>query len=250
MQNVMLLAATIFAFAMPLGLMIWWKKRCDLSLKPFIIGALCFILFALVLEQAAHSFFLITENPVSAKINSTPWLRVLYGALAAGIFEETGRLFGFRVMLRNDKKKEVSAAYGIGHGGIEAVMTLGVTYVMLTLFSFGIRFGDSGTDAAFSEALQNLSAVNLCLAMLERTSAMMLHIGLSVLVFLFTVQPGKRFFFPLAVVLHALCDVIPGLYQVGLMTDLVLIEGLILLFCAAVLFFSVRAYKAYQPAES
>ena len=160
------------------------------------MGSLCFLLFAMGLEQMLHAVVIGMENPISERINNTPWLYVLYGCLAAGIFEETGRYFGFSVLLRNYKEKEVSVAYGIGHGGIETIMTLGLTYGMLALVSLGVSLGDEQTSELLWKTINSAGAGEMCLAMLERVSAMMLHIGLSVLVFA-AVRRGKKLLYPL-----------------------------------------------------
>lgn len=56
------------------------------------------------------------------------WLYVLYGALAAGIFEEIPRYYVLKIM---DKKKSLGTydalQYGLGHGGFEMTILVGLT---------------------------------------------------------------------------------------------------------------------------
>ena len=242
MQTFMLIMTTVFAFGFPIALMIYWKKRCNLTNFPFIMGSLCFLLFAMGLEQMLHAVVIGMENPISERINNTPWLYVLYGCLAAGIFEETGRYFGFSVLLRNYKEKEVSVAYGIGHGGIETIMTLGLTYGMLALVSLGVSLGDEQTSELLWKTINSAGAGEMCLAMLERVSAMMLHIGLSVLVFA-AVRRGKKLLYPLAIVLHALSNISAGLYQVGILSNIILVEFITFVCALCVLGGAVSLYR-------
>ena len=40
-----------------------------------------------------------------------------------------GRLFCFKVLLKKHKKSDCAVAYGIGHGGIEVVIIVGMSYL-------------------------------------------------------------------------------------------------------------------------
>ena len=63
-----IITVLIYSFALPIGLLIWWKKRSGESLWCFIAGAICFMLFAMTLESLLHAFMLSGNNPVSAAI--------------------------------------------------------------------------------------------------------------------------------------------------------------------------------------
>ena len=54
-------------------------------------------------------------------------LYALYGGLAAGLFEETGRLLAFRFILKPHTARITALSYGIGHGGIEAFWVMGLS---------------------------------------------------------------------------------------------------------------------------
>ena len=81
---VWLVCGALFCFALPIGLLIWWRRTRRAKLTPFFVGALTFFVFALVLEPLSHQFFLLSDNAVSRALNATPYLYGLYGALAAG----------------------------------------------------------------------------------------------------------------------------------------------------------------------
>ena len=239
----MVFLTAIFSFALPIGALVYWRKRTGLSIIPFAAGAMCFLLFAMGLEQASHTFFLSADNPVSRLIRSNSWLYVLYGCLAAGIFEETGRLFGYKLLLRGQKRREISVAYGIGHGGIEVILTLGLTYVILCLVKLGISMGDAGSDKILQETLQATGAGEMALSMLERVSAMALHIGLSIVVFYAVNRPGKMGFYPLAILMHGIADLPAAMYQAGILKPIVLVELLTFILAVGILAFGSLIYR-------
>ena len=246
MQNIMLILTTLFSFALPIGLLVYWKNRHDLPMFPFVTGAFCFLLFALGLEQVLHTFCIVRDNPVSRAIQANPWLYVIYGCLAAGIFEETGRLFGFRVLLRNYKEKEISVAYGIGHGGIETILSLGLTYLLLSLVSLGVTMGSPEANAPLLESLQAATAGEMSLAMLERISAMMMHIGLSILVFIAVRDSSRFWLYPAAIGLHALADFAVGMYQVKILNSISLVEAIAFVCGLGILGFGAALYQKME----
>ena len=220
-----LIAGLVYSIALPVGLAVWWKKKTCEKLWCFVAGALCFTMFAMGLEQILHTVCLMNENPVSAFLKASPVAYTLYAALAAGLFEETGRLFGFKVLLKNHREKACSVAYGIGHGGFEVFLILGVTYLVYLLAKFRVPVGDAETTAAVIQAADALQPSVTAVTMFERISAVMAHIGLSMLVFLSARGKGKGWLYPVAILMHALMDTPAALYQFGVIKSLWVIEG-------------------------
>ena len=246
-----LFAVTVFSLLLPLALLIWWKKRSGAKLSAFLVGSFCFVLFALVLESALHSVVLSGGNALSYAVQSNPVLFVLYTAFAAGFFEETGRFFGFRCLLRKQKSRETAVAYGIGHGGIEVFLLLFVNYLMYLLAYLGVQFGDAETTAGLAAIAGSIDLPGGLTAMLERLSAVMGHLGLSMLVFTAVWQKGKRFRYPLAILLHALLDVPAALFQLGVLSSVPAVEGLLAALGALLLLIGLRALQGYaEPQES
>lgn len=227
---VWLCVTALFALALPIGLLIWWRKTRKAKLTPFFVGALVFAVFALVLEPLLHRAALLGDNPVSRAINGNTWLYVLYGALAAGVFEETGRYLTFTVLLSKKRfpERDTAVTYGIGHGGIESILLVGVTFALYAALALMQRSGDfasalalaKGDAAALAQLLGQAAQFTpgFCLlTMLERVSAMLLHISLSIYVFLAARDRTQRSYFPFAVALHAIADAPAALYQRGML---------------------------------
>lgn len=204
----------VICLALPVGLAVCWKIKSRAKLSACFIGCATFIIFALILEQILHVVVLTLTGTL---LTDNLWFRALYGGLAAGLFEETGRFLAMRFCMRKNLEKENAIMYGIGHGGIEAILITGMTYVSnlilaATINSGGLGVMMSAVDEATREILfaqvsqlWELPASQFLLAGVERISAIFLHICLSYLVFR-AVQGKKIGFYLLAVFIHFLVD--------------------------------------------
>ena len=81
---VMILVA-LFTVVLPLGLGLWFRRRTGGRWRFFLLGAVIFPLFALVLEGSINRAVLY--GPLGAELSGNLWLYGLYGGLTAGIFE-------------------------------------------------------------------------------------------------------------------------------------------------------------------
>ena len=205
-NNVVLIVTFIFAIAFPAALLIWWKKHTGESIWSFAAGAICFVLFAMVLENLLHQVCLGQNNAISAKILAS-------------------RLFGFKVLLRRKNDYSCAVAYGIGHGGIEVILILGVSYLTMLLAIAGVNVGDAATTALIAANAQSITMAGAGIAMFERISAMMIHVGLSMLVFTAARSRKSFWLYPVAIVLHAIADVPAALYQYKAVSSLAMVEG-------------------------
>jgi len=209
--------AALFAFAIPVVLLIYYKRK-GADVLPFFVGCAVFVLFALILEALMHQLVL-KVLPVGEKIMGNTLLYALYGGLAAGVFEETGRFLAFKTVLKKRLGNDRNALmYGAGHGGVEAVLLLGFAYISNIVMSVLINAGQTDilTATATGETAEQLKAVldslvttapwTYLLGMVERAVAVTTHICLSVLVWFAVKKPGKGWLFPLAILLHAAFD--------------------------------------------
>lgn len=247
-----LIVGGVLSILIPLAALIVLKlKRRSTSLIAALIGIGTFIVFALILEQLLHTVMLplVSGNVLSY---------ALYGALAAGIFEETGRFIANKTLMRNNYSTENAIMMGIGHGGCEAVIVLGVN--LFTFAACGFMVNDQGLNAVvetlsagdpeaaktITAQLEQVAAYNfgtMALGIYERIVAMVLHVSLSVVVYK-AVSAGKTALFPLAILLHAAMDFPVALYQTGTVS-LVFMYIYITIFTAATAAFAVHIAKKY-----
>ena len=212
-----------------------WKGKVKIS--SFFIGAATFILFAMILERILHAVVLGTTGTL---LTDKIWLYAIYGGLAAGLFEETGRFLAMKFCMKNTLNRENTILYGIGHGGIEAILIVGLTYVNNLIYSLLINSGSltsllSAYDAATQQTvLQQLTILGTTpsylfyMAGMERINAMLLHVVLSYLIYL-AVKSRKTGLYVLSIFLHALLDAV----------IILLSRKLPLILCEAILFAAV-----------
>jgi len=235
----------LLATAVPFAAAIWCVRKYKKSVKNILVGAAIFIVFALVLERSMHVYFLKTNFEISM-ILENPWIFGLYGGLAAGIFEEVGRFFGYKILLKGRTEWKDGVAYGIGHGGIEAILVGGLSAAQSLYFSFLINAGS--LPSALEQIRGVLAGTEPYLFMvsgLERMFALALQIALSILV-LYAVRRSKIKYLFYAVIIHAAIDFPAALYQKGIISNVWTIEAGLAVIAAICLFFIIRSQKMFK----
>lgn len=165
----------ILCVAAPVLMCIFLRRRCRADWMSLLVGAVTFLVAAMVLEQMLHSLVLMT---LGEALTGNIWLYALYGAVAAAVFEEGGRWFAMKRILlkRNQLSRENSLMYGVGHGGIEAIFLTGFAYINNLITSFLVN---SGGIEAILESLDeaNRGATVQSLAVLGNTESLMFYLG-------------------------------------------------------------------------
>lgn len=234
----------------PLALFTIWIKKTHQPVRTILIGVAIFFIFAIVLESFPKTILFQDNNPIGSVILSNQILYVIVAALLAGVFEEVGRLVAFKYFLKDRKDKLTAITYGIGHGGFEIMYLFvlgGVQSLILAILVKTGQYHDLVMIAsmqspgqyealqAIPQALANTSFDVLLFSCLERISALLIHISCSIIVFKAVRQKGCLWMIQLAVLAHASIDVIAAMYQVGILSNIYIVEALIILW-AIVLF--------------
>lgn len=214
------------AFAVPVGLALLWVFRKKEKLTTVLIGAAVFVVFALILEKPLQALLLVPDHAVSRFLKANPVWFALVGGLFAGVFEETGRLAAFKTVLKHRRNRETAVSYGIGHGGAEVILILGLTYVTNLSYAVMINTGTFGTVVdqvaaqapdqvetlyTLAEQIASLTLAGVGMGLLERVFAVLFHLGASILVFYACRDRSRFWLYPLAIVLHTALDFVAGL---------------------------------------
>ena len=256
-----LIITVILMLAIPVFFFIYWRKKYQQQTKIswLIAGAVGFIVSARVLELGVHLFCIVADNPVSRFINGNTVAFVLYGIIMAGVFEECGRHIVLKYIMKKNRTPENAVMYGIGHGGIEILAVLLPSMILYlavaVLFSAGnvenalstLNITEE-TAAAALPSVQTAAVFDfgmMAMNVIERLSAMLLHIGLTVIVY-YGVVNAKKSFLPMAIVLHMLVDTFPALYQRG-MVSLWTVEVWGALWTAVIVFIVMKLYRKMMP---
>lgn len=245
------LLASLF---LPVGLAVYYYKKYRISLKALFTGAAVFILSQLVIRL-----------PLLTYLSGQSWFRTLMennlffsaaiiGGLTAGLFEEGGRYLGFRYFLHKELSWKNGLAYGLGHGGIESMIIVGLAYVNNIVLSLMINSGTFeqfagphlGVNAALLKSqLTGLPPAIFLAAGVERILTLIIHLAFSLIV-LYAVKRRRPLFLLLAVMLHALLNAVAAYLQaVGV--GFGLIELFIAVFAAAAFYLIVRFKKVIDP---
>lgn len=247
-----LIVGTVLWVAVPVAVAIIWKVKKKEPFTTILIGAATFLLFALILEKPIQNVLAfptamgLPDHAVSRFLSANPILLALVSGLFPGVFEETGRLVAFKTILRKRKNRETSISYGIGHGGFEVILILGMTYIQYIAYAVMINTGIIGTvmDQVASLAPEQLGSVesvvnlltgfsfaDLGIAFVERIFAVLFHIGASILVFYACRNKKSFWLYPFAILLHTAVDFIGALsiFNVIYLSPWVL-EGIIAVF--------------------
>ena len=244
-----MIAAMVLVFlltiAVPLGVMAFLRRKGG-SWRTFLVGAATFIVFAMVLESILHN--LVLRSGIGPILQGNIWLYGLYGGLAAGIFEETGRFLAFRFVLKNRRDRITALSYGIGHGGIEAFLLAGLTMAGNLVLGLSYINGAALPEEIVPsiESLLATPAVMFLWAGVERLSAMTLHTALSVLVFT-AVRTNRRWLFPAAILFHFAVDFLAVVSNAFLPAAAT--EGLVMLGSVLAAVWAAQIYKKLPAME-
>jgi len=259
-----LIVTVLLMIAIPVVFFLFWRRRykAQTKLSYLIAGAVGFIVSARMLELGVHYFCILADNPVSRFINGSTAAYVLYGTIMAGVFEECGRHIVLKYIMKKNRTRENAVLYGIGHGGIEILAVLLPT--MITYLAVAVLFSQGDVENALSSlkiteetaaaalpAVQGATAFDygmMAANVIERLFAMLLHIGLTVIVY-YGVINEKKGCLPAAILLHMLMDTLPALYQRGVVS-LWSVEVWAALCSAVIVMIAVKQYRKMKVSSS
>lgn len=241
--------AAIISLFFPIILYIILRIKHRASFKPVIIGALTFIVFVLVLERILHSVVL------GRNLITSPVAIALYGGLAAGLFEEVGRFITISIFLKGNRDWKDGVAFGIGHGGIEAILLATFANLNNLVYSSLINSGSldqylngkvsSQVIAQIKDSLVNTKASLFALGGIERICAITFHIALTLIV-LYAIRNRKKLYLLLAILIHALIDFPAGLYQTHIITNIWVVEVILFIITAAAVVFIFKSKNLFK----
>jgi uncharacterized membrane protein YhfC len=214
----------LWMLALPLGLAAFLARRFHYSWRLVGMGALTF-----VLSQVGHiPFNSLALNPLLKALGASlpPGLSLLANALllglSAGLFEEGSRYLVLWRWAKNARSWRSALVFGVGHGGVEAVILGGLTLATF-VYMAAYRSVDLATIVPANQvalAKQQVAAYwgvpwyAALLGALERTLTIPCHLAMSVLV-MQAFTRGKRYWLWLAVLFHTLLDA-TAVYLMGI----------------------------------
>ena len=185
-----------------------WKK----SYVSFLLGVATFVVSQVTLRMPLLS--VLEKNSTSYLFFSAtqPILFALFLGVTAALIEEWGRYVTMRFLMKR-RNLGHGVIFGLGHGGIEAILLVGIPMINAILM----------TPYLLTDSLSFISGI-------ERLSAMFLHVGLSLMILQGVVKKQIRYVW-IAIILHTIVNASIGVisYYVPTNLSLYIIEGFIVM---------------------
>jgi uncharacterized membrane protein YhfC len=184
---VALALATLAAALGPVAVALWWSRRSGAPLSVWAKGALVFFVSQCVLRLPWQIPLGVWLNPRIKESAALGYAWIAASALTAGLFEEVGRWAGYRWLVKRERTFRVGVMFGLGHGGIEAMLLVGISLAVSLVLYVLLASGHAPTLPADAQeklvkAMTALRATDLAASVAERVMAMTLHVALSLLV--------------------------------------------------------------------
>ena len=246
LKIIFMIISLIISFVVPIALGIVFCKRFSGTFKAILIGALVFFIFQMVLRIPMLQIF--SRQSWYIAMSKNHFIFSIFLGLTAGIFEEIGRFIGFKFILKDRLNFGNGLAFGAGHGGIEAILLVGVTYINNLIYSNFINSGKleevfagkipQQTIDMIRNMLINTPAYNFLLAGIERIFAITIQIALSLLV-LQSVRDKRWSYLIIAILIHMLIDT-PIAFMSMKGVNVFILEGVTMIFAIIALIYILR----------
>ena len=248
----------VICFGLPLGCVLYLLIAKRKAFIPVLVGAAVFVVFQLLIRIPLLQYA-IAPTDWWRDLVQRPWLLGIFLGLTAGLFEEFGRYLGYRTLLRKRSRWIDGFAFGVGHGGIEAMTLVGFANINNLVIAHLINTGQfdqlapimqEGAAEQLVAQFTSLQPFDIYLGGIERVFAFIIQIALSVLVLL-AVRKRKLWIVGIAVLAHMLIDapvvILPevfgaNIYQIEIFVAAVAVLSLVFIIL------SKRAFKKLDDA--
>lgn len=235
----------------PFLFLAYYRSKTKAQVSSFFVGMAFYLLFAMMAVGLFNMIMFRGFSLLSVLNRSNhPVYYAIYGAVVAGLFEETGKYVGLRVWMKSRPGKQSAFLFGVGHGTFEAIAYGSSLYMGNIIIAFMVNaFGVDGyfEKAEISEHLipSQRQAIYELMAItplenaadgVERMLALVFQASLTIFIFLAISNQKLKCLFPIAVALHIIGYIPTNLTQVGILhgiyTNLIL-TGAVVVFTAS-----------------
>lgn len=248
--------SVLLSIGFPVALIIWAMNKYRPGFIPVLVGILVFVVTQVLIRFNLIGAFTTSQAGLSF-ILANPILYIAILSLTAGLFEEGGRFLAYKVLMKNKCEWRHGIAYGIGHGGIEAVILVSIPFIANIANSILINQGGLTSSALPAEMVSQLQVIApvlintpslmFMIGGLERVFTIILHIALSLLV-LYGVNRKKIGYLFLAMFAHGLVNFI-AVYLMQYVNVFVS-EGFMLIVAILSTVYVVKMRKVFEVTNS
>jgi len=215
----------VVCFGIPLGALVYLVATKKKAEKSFFVGICIFLIFQVFFRMPLLQYVLSKMDWYNIMNSTSPIAYGLFLGLTAGLFEEVGRFLGFKIFLKKNLRWIDGFAFGIGHGGIEAMLLVGTSFIQRLIILISLNNGtfDPVKIGVSEESVRAsfLVTTNIMVLIggLERIFALTAHVGFTLIV-LYGIKKGKLIYLGLAILVHAIVDstvaIFPKIFGIGI----------------------------------
>ncbi len=213
----------ICSVILPITLTVIFCVRKKEMWKPILFGTLTFIVFQVLTRIPLLQLVFPYQAWYITFQNTQQILFGLFAGSTAALFEEGGRYIVMSLFLKKYRSTSDAIAFGVGHGGIEAIYMVGIGTIMALLT----------TPFPSTPSLVFASGI-------ERISTLVLHIGWSVMV-MKSIREKNLWWLVMAFVTHTLIDFSAVTVLIGMGTWT--LEAVVFATALLMAWFVARDYK-------
>lgn len=188
--SIAIIIALLITIGLPIAFAIWLNKKHHLPWRNFSYGALAYFLNQAIVSLIFTGILgLVGKDNISLSDQTLPVLQIILSVLLAAVIGVLIRWLGMKYI--NEDLKNLKAAYGIGvgFGGIESIMLVGVPLLATFIPMIRNMNIDPQTTTLSPEMiiqieeLWRVSPVVPLAGTLERVAAFVMHITVTVLIY-------------------------------------------------------------------
>lgn len=217
-----ILVTLCVSVVLPIGVLIWYgvRNKGKGVWTAWLLGAAGFFVMQIIIRLPILNILSLSPDfKLFAENNYVAYCLLL--AFTAGLFEVVARYAVAKIMSKN-LTFERSIAAGLGHGGIEAILVIGMTYINNIVYVILINTGafdtvvaqaaSTGADvsalAGVKDALINTGSGVFLLAGYERILTMITHVAMTLLVCYFVSKKKSAAGVIICLAIHTVIDFI------------------------------------------
>jgi uncharacterized membrane protein YhfC len=151
----------ICAIVLPITLAVIFSVRKPESWKPILFGALTYVFFRVLICTSILQMAIPQISWFNTMSAAQPDLYALIKACIAALFEEGGGFLVILLFLKKQRSILDGIAFGVGHGGIEAITIAAINIAVLMLSSSEL----SVSSTIFAGGLERLSTLAIQIAL-------------------------------------------------------------------------------------
>ena len=265
-SNIIALALSgIGCFIIPIAAYILVRRKSKGITGAMLAGIGSFVVLQIFIRVPILQYVLPNMEWFVNLPKNSIFLYALFLGFTAGLFETVGRYLTLKLFIREKTSYYTGISHGIGHGGIEAIILVGINLTVYALYAILINKGsyDKIVEAsavgptadlvmeqmiALKQALIDGNAGTTLLGLLERFLVFFIQIGLSLMVAEGIVKKKGILYSLYALLIHTALDTVSAILMLR-RWNVLAIEGVIALFTIGMLIYIFTSRNRFEKLE-